>query len=212
MSQGRRHPEPYWDGPPPLQNGIHSTPHQLNGPTTYAPPPFPPPNNLYTNGREYPRQQYHKQPYISSVSLLNYRNGKPDHTSFPPQYIRQPPSPNDIEDLQSRIRNMLSDHDSPGQQATYPPRPSRSGSGGRSARGLYHSPPLHRGQPPVTRNTRSQGRDTSWDTCEDITAYALGIVKSLEIPNDERREKEEFCRELEEVVQRIRPCIRSFYF
>lgn len=103
---------------------------------------------------------------------------------------------------------MLSDSDSPGQQSTYP-KPSSRGGGG-FARGLYHSPPLHRGQPPVTRNTRSQGRDSSWDTCEDITAYALGIVKSLEIPDDERREKEEFCRDLEEIVQRIRPSISPF--
>lgn len=118
MSQGRRHPDPYWDAPPPLQNGInYSTPHQVNGPTTYAPPPFPP---QYTNGREYPRQQYHIQPYFALIAFLNCRNGKPGHTSLPPQYIRQPPSPNDIEDLQSRIRNMLSDHDSPGQQTTYP--------------------------------------------------------------------------------------------
>jgi hypothetical protein len=27
----------------------------------------------------------------------------------------------------------------------------------------------------------------------------------LEIPDDERREKEEFCRDLEDIVQQIRP-------
>ena len=101
---------------------------------------------------------------------------------------------------------MLSDSDSPGQQTTYPARSSR----GRAARGLYHSPPLRPGQPREhkgTRNARFQGRDISWDYCEDITAYALGIVKSLEIPEDERREKEEFCRDLEEIVKQIRPSI-----
>jgi hypothetical protein len=34
----------------------------------------------------------------------------------------------------------------------------------------------------------------------------MGIVESLEMPDDERREKEEFCRELAEIVQRLRPC------
>ena len=43
------------------------------------------------------------------------------------------------------------------------------------------------------------------DTCADITSYALGIVKSLEIPDDERREKEEFCNDLEKIVKRLRP-------
>jgi hypothetical protein len=57
------------------------------------------------------------------------------------------------------------------------------------------------------RNGKSQGRDTTWDDCEDITAYALDIVKSLEIPEDERREKEVFCQDLEEIVKRIRPSI-----
>jgi DNA polymerase sigma len=38
----------------------------------------------------------------------------------------------------------------------------------------------------------------------------LSIVKSLEIPEDERREKEEFCKDLEEIVQRIRPSIDPF--
>ena len=101
---------------------------------------------------------------------------------------------------------MLSDSDSPDQQTTYPIRSSR----GRSARGLYRSPPLYPGQPREytgARNGKSQGRDTTWDDCEDITAYALDIVKSLEIPEDERREKEVFCQDLEEIVKRIRPSI-----
>ena len=107
---------------------------------------------------------------------------------------------------------MLSDSDSPGQQTTYPTRPSR----GRGTRGLYHSPPLHPGQPREytgTRNSRSQRRDTMWDYCEDITAYALSIVKSLEIPEDERLEKEEFCRNLEEIVKQLRAGMTppSFY-
>jgi len=37
--------------------------------------------------------------------------------------------------------------------------------------------------------------------------YALSIVRGLEIPEDERLEKEEFCRELERIVKQIRPSI-----
>jgi hypothetical protein len=100
---------------------------------------------------------------------------------------------------------MLSDSESPVQQTSYPlSRPS-----GPPPRELYHSPPFRRVQPSNYnghRNTRSFGRDIP-DYCEDITAYALGIVKSLEIPEDERCEKEEFCRDLSEIVQNIRPSI-----
>jgi len=208
MSQGRTHQDPYWDRRPPSQNGVHP-------PSSVYEAPFPtyPLRNNYgnPNGREYPRHtRPHKQPYLFIETRLNSRNGKAGHTSLPPQY-HQPPSPNDIDNLQSRIRHMLSDSDSPSQQTTYPTRPSR----GRAARGQYYSPPLHRGQPHEysgTRNTRSQGQVTTWDNCEDITAYALGIVKSLEIPEDERREKEEFCGELEEIVQQIRSSmLPSFY-
>jgi hypothetical protein len=101
---------------------------------------------------------------------------------------------------------MLSSDDSPTQQTGYPP--SVRGRGGRK---LYNSPPLRRGLPPQqsgNRNGRPYSRDgPTQDKCEDITAYALSIVKSLEIPEDERREKEEFCKDLEEIVQRIRPSI-----
>jgi predicted nucleotidyltransferase len=100
---------------------------------------------------------------------------------------------------------LTSEDTSPNQRTAFPISPR-----GRPARGLYHSPPFHRGQPPTsptTRNQRSKGRDLSRDSCEDITAYALGVVKSLEIPDDERQEKEEFCRNLDEIVQRIRPSI-----
>jgi hypothetical protein len=105
---------------------------------------------------------------------------------------------------------MLSDSDSPTQQTTHPNRPprGRGSRGGGGGGGLYHSPPLHRTQPPPQhtghRNTRSYGRETPWDNCEDITAYALGIVKSLEIHDDERREKEEFCEDIQQLVQRLR--------
>jgi hypothetical protein len=43
------------------------------------------------------------------------------------------------------------------------------------------------------------------DMCLDISSYALGIVKSLEIPDDERAEKEEFCEELRRIVKQLRP-------
>jgi hypothetical protein len=98
---------------------------------------------------------------------------------------------------------MLSSDDSPTQQNTYP-----TAGRGRGGRGLY-SPPLRRGQPPQhsgNRNGRPYSRDGPiLDKCDDITSYALSIVKSLEIPDDERREKEEFCRDLEEIVRKIRP-------
>jgi hypothetical protein len=54
---------------------------------------------------------------------------------------------------------------------------------------------------------QSQGHDSSWDLCEDITAYALSIVSGLQIPEDEQLEKEVFCRELEGIVKQIRPSI-----
>lgn len=103
---------------------------------------------------------------------------------------------------------MLSSNDSPTQQNTY--SPFGRGRGGET---LYNSPPLRRGQPPQhsgNRNGRPYSREgPTLDKCEDITAYALSIVKNLEIPEDERREKEEFCNDLEEIVQRIRPSISS---
>ena len=37
--------------------------------------------------------------------------------------------------------------------------------------------------------------------------YALSIVRGLEIPEDERLEKEAFCRELERIVKQIRPSL-----
>jgi hypothetical protein len=75
---------------------------------------------------------------------------------------------------------------------------------------LYYSPPLRRGAPPKfngNRDGRPYSREGPYDNCEDISSYALGIVKSLEIPDDERQEKEDFCRDLEDIVERIRPSI-----
>lgn len=97
---------------------------------------------------------------------------------------------------------MLSDGESPGQQTTLP-----MSLRGRPSRGLYQSPPLRRTYPPnsPTNRAKSFGRDKPYDSCEDITAYALNVVKNLEIPDDERSEKEEFLKDLEEIVQRIRP-------
>ena len=139
--------------------------------------------------------------YLPLITLL-CRNGKPGHTSVPPQSLFRQPNTNDIDNLQARIRNMLSDTDSPTEQTTH------IGSSRGGGRGLYHSPPLHRTHPPSRsghRNTRSFSTETPWDNCEDITSYVLGIVKSLEIPEDERREKEEFCEDLDRLVQGLRP-------
>ena len=118
-----------------------------------------------------------------------------------PQYAQLPPSKANIDNLQLKIRDMFSANSPPHQRTSF-----RSPSRGRIRGGLY-SPPLQRGQLPNFtghRNTASCGQDTS-DCCEDITEYALDIVRRLQIPDDERREKEEFCRDLEKIVKRIRP-------
>jgi hypothetical protein len=52
---------------------------------------------------------------------------------------------------------------------------------------------------------QSDIRPTMADRYEDITTFVLRIIKDLEIPEDERREKEEFCNELAELVRRFRP-------
>lgn len=97
---------------------------------------------------------------------------------------------------------MLTDSSS-SSEPTSPRRPPPPAN-----RALYHSPPLRRTNPPPSyppRQVRSQGHDANWDSCEDITTYALNVVRGLQIPEDERLEKEEFCRELERIVKQIRP-------
>ena len=137
------------------------------------------------------------------------RNGNANHASLPSRHMRQTPSQHEIDSLQSRIRNMLSNDTSPHQSLTEPNSPTSFRGRGRGS--LYYSPPLRRGMPPTynnaSRNGRPYSREGPYDNCEDIAAFALGIVKSLEIPDDERQEKEDFCKDLEEIVRRIRPSI-----
>lgn len=72
-----------------------------------------------------------------------------------------------------------------------------------SLRGRHHHPHSH-----SHSHSQSGAQDfRQRDTCADITAYALNIVKSLEIPTDELLEKEEFCRDLEQIIKRLRPSI-----
>ena len=187
--------DPYWDTSAPVQNGGHhpSPAHEITPNHNRSPYGG---YDRAANDREYLQ---HNQPHKTSEYHLSHRN-RHSNPDFPKYQQR-----NNIDDLQSRIRNMLSDN-SRDQQATCPPEPPSPH--GRSRRGLYHSPPLRGGQPPNHHDgIRNATRDADWDSCEDITAYALGIVKSLEIPEDERREKEEFCHDLEKIVQGIRPSI-----
>ena len=105
---------------------------------------------------------------------------------------------------------MLSNESSPIQAVTEPNSPTPYRGRGRGA--LYYSPPLRRGAPPNfygNRNGRPYSREGPRDNCEDINSYALGIVKSLEIPDDERQEKEDFCKDLDAIVQRIRPSMAT---
>ena len=211
MSPGNRYHDAFWDAPQsPLPNGAYITSPSFDG--RMHPPPLNAvqPDQLGIHGAQNGQGYFqppippnvHRQSYIHFLIYSDPRNGNPV-TSTRPHHIRHPPSEGDLNNLQARIRNMLSDSDSPDQQTTSPVSP-----GGRPSRGLYHSPPLHRTYPPnsaIPRNPGSHGRQKSWDSCEDITAYALGIVKSLEIPEDERREKEEFLQDLEKIVERIRP-------
>jgi hypothetical protein len=108
-----------------------------------------------------------------------------------------PPGAQEFDDVQTRIRNMFNEPLTPSPRATYSQR-------------SFHSPPIRRGRPqtsPALWNASPNPRSTIpvADRCEDIAEYALKIVKDLEIPDDERSEKEEFCRELEDIVRRLRP-------
>src|SRR5579859_7044779 len=73
---------------------------------------------------------------------LTNSNGKMNHGSLPSRHMRQNPSQNEIDNLQSRIRNMLSNDSSPNQSLTEPNSPTSFRSRGRGV--LYYSPPLHR--------------------------------------------------------------------
>jgi hypothetical protein len=192
-------------GPTPLNTDITL----IDQSPTYPSPRYPSPGPLSPRdprggyGR-YSMPEVHDRPkkLYSYGEPSSGRGGRVGHSSLPSRQTRQQPSQSDIDNLQARIHGMLSD-ESPRESTT------TGASRGRPSRGLYHNPPLHSRQPPkhATHNRNTSSRETLWDSCDDITAYALGIVKSLEMPDDEREEKEQFCRDLEAIVKRIRPSI-----
>ena len=192
-------------GPPPVNT---DTPFIDQSPT-YPSPGYPSPGPLSPRD---PRSGYGRyiMPEVHDRQKTLYSSGEPSggrsgrvgNSSLPSRQTRQQPSQSDIDNLQARINGLLLD-ESPRESTT------TGASRGRPSRGLYHSPPLHSHQPPkhATYNRNTSSRETQWDSCDDITAYALGIVKSLEMPDDERAEKEQFCGDLEAIVKRIRPSI-----
>jgi hypothetical protein len=93
----------------------------------------------------------------------------------------------------------------------FEPPPSVLRTGANQQR-VYRTAPVNRppgGSSPSLWNASPQNRRTTFDDCQDITEYALKIVQTLEIPEDERCEKEEFKKELDAIVQSYLP---SIYF
>ena len=126
----------------------------------------------------------------------DYRNG---HSPTRPHYMhRQQPSASEIERIQMQVAAM----------AIEPP----SSRPGHPQRG--YSPQMPRARPhtsPQLWNSSTNRQSMPFpDRCDDIAAYALKVVRDIEIPEDERDEKLEFCRELEEIVRRLRPSIPRF--
>jgi hypothetical protein len=208
MSHSSRPPDPYWSDPipnsmpPPQGYGDGQPPSSVyggkagyapRGTTAYRGRPQPAP--VYTTVHPSP-----KSPYCALHPLRILTNVCRNTTV--PHRQPGPPSPSEITSLQSKIASMLTDSSS-SSEPTSPRRPPPPAN-----RALYHSPPLRRTNPPPSsppRQVRSQGHDANLDSCEDITTYALNVVRGLQIPEDERSEKEEFCRELERIVKQIRP-------
>jgi hypothetical protein len=94
---------------------------------------------------------------------------------------------------------MISDQSS----LDHVPPPFPSPTRGRGRGELYQNPPFTRDRFTGHRSERSLGAERR-DYFEDITNYVLGVVRSLEMPEEELREKEEFCRELDKIVRRVR--------